>query len=138
MSKKVQNKCKKYKENIFETLKKKQKNNGQQYPTNVAKKSKICRDYMVKIWWKVVKEYPNNIHIRSLHYKNCFLKSFNFKNPIFLKCFNFKNTKISKVPFLKCFNFKKRKFQNFACFKPEVGTVYGGTFQVVLDKILEP
>ena len=86
---------------------KKQKKTGIQYPTNVAKKCKNCRDYVVKIWWKVVKEYPNNIPIRSLHYKNCFLKSFNFKNPIFLKCFNFKNTKLSIVPFLKGFNFKK-------------------------------
>ena len=71
---------------------------------NVAEKSKNCCDHVVKIWLKVNKKYPKDIPKRTLYYKNCFLKSYNFKNPFFLKCFNF----------------KKRKFQNFACSKPEV------------------
>ena len=94
------------------------------FPKNVAEKSKNRCNLVVKIWLKVSKNYPKDIPKRTLYCKNCFLKSFNFKNPFFLKCFNFKNTKISKVPFLKCFNFKKRKFQNFACSKPEVWMVY--------------
>ena len=128
MSKKVWNKCKKCQENISEI----QEENKKKWPTisqkMLQKNSKYRWGHVVKIWLKVNKKYPKDFPIRTLNYKNCLLKSFNFKNSFLLKCFNFKNTKISKVPFLKCFNFKKRKFQNFACFKPEVGTIYQGTF----------